>query len=310
MANRILWLFLMLSLFSCFRKKTPPKSIEPWLEQQFPGQFEVQVSNLKMLDVMAQFRGEKRALVADKADPEVQFFLNWQKGAESLGLETQTVTQAHEHAKTELAAARTWFEKLQKVGLENFSVGVVHESLTVQVFGEPSAAVRDGAVATVRRALNDRQGQFPKQVFFEIMEPMAYRTEFQNIIPRGHWEAGTGWQRKNLILSWRTETGSDATPAWKYNPESERSVRYHDDAFRQAKTWADKNLPQPFFMDAGQMVAFDGSPKKTKGPAIGYSFPYFDKQPVNGDTEPKGYVSGIYYPEEQVFTDVRKQREF
>ncbi len=310
MAKRILWLFLMLSLFSCFRKKTPPKTIEPWLEQQFPGRFSVQVSNLKMLDVMAQYRGEKRALVADKADTDVQFFLDWQKGAESLGLDTQTVTQAHEHAKTQVAAARDWFGRLQHAGLEKFSVGAAVETLTVQVFGEPSGALRDGAVATVRAALNDRNDQVPTNIYLEIMEPAAYHTEFQDIIPRGHWEAGTGWQRQNLVMSCRLETGSDAAPVWEYNPESGRSVRYHDDAFRQAKTWADKHLPQPFFMDAGQTVAFDGSPQKANGPAIGYSFPYFDKQPDGNDAEPKGYVFGIYYPEEQVFTDVRKQREF
>ncbi|MBK9336880.1 MAG: hypothetical protein IPM98_09950 [Lewinellaceae bacterium] len=305
------WIFLMLSLFSCFRKKTAPETVGAWLEQQFPGRFDVQVSNLKMLDLPAQFKGEKRAAVADKADQEVQFFLNWQKGVDGLGLDVEAVTRAHEYAKTEVATARAWQERLQNAGLEKFSVGVVDKALIVQVFGEPSAAIRDGSAATIRRALNDRQDQFPERVFIEIMEPVAFHTEFRDIIPRGHWEIGTGWQRNNLILSWCMESGSDAAAVWEYNPESGRSSRYHTDAFQQAKAWADKNLRKPFFMDSDQMVAYDGAPPKArkKGPAISFSFPYFDKKPGE-DAEPQGYIIGIYYPDEQVFTDVHVQRTF
>ncbi|MBK9338324.1 MAG: hypothetical protein IPM98_17990 [Lewinellaceae bacterium] len=55
-------------------QKNSPETVGAWLEQQFPGRFDVQVSNLKMLDLPAQFKGEKRAAVADKTDQEVQFF--------------------------------------------------------------------------------------------------------------------------------------------------------------------------------------------------------------------------------------------
>ena len=307
------WLFLMLSIFSCFRKKSPPKTIEPWLEQQFPGRFSVLNSNLKMLDVMAQFRGEKRALVADKADPDVQFFLDWEKGVESLGLDTQTVTDAHARAKTDVAAARAWFGRLQQAGLEKFSAGVVGESLTVQAFSETTAPERQRVLDRVRAALGKHSGQVPGVVFVEILEPAAFGTEYGNIIPRGHWETGTGWQRRNMILSLRLEPEAETPAIWEYNPESTRCGQYRDDAFRQARVWADKNLPKPFFMDTNQMAAYDLKPKTPKGtgPAVGFSFPYFDKQPAGeSENEPRGYVYGVYYPEEQIFTEIRKQREF
>lgn len=307
------WLFIMLSLFSCFRKKSPPSSIGPWLEQQFPGRYTVLNSNLKMLDVMAQFRGEKRALVADVSDADVQFFLDWEKGVESLGLDTQTIADAHARASTDVAAAREWFGRLQQAGLEKFSAGVVGESLTVQVFSEPTAPVLQQALDRVRAALGKHSGQAPDVVFVEILEPAACRTEFQEIIPRGHWEAGTGWQRRNMILSLRLEPEAETPAVWAYNPESTRCGQYRDDAFEQARMWAEKNLPKPFFMDTNQMAACDLKPKKPKGkgPAIGFSFPFFDKQPAGeSDNEPQGYVYGVYYPEEQIFTEIRKQREF
>ncbi|MFN0014399.1 MAG: hypothetical protein ACKVU2_07605, partial [Saprospiraceae bacterium] len=216
----------MLSIFSCFRKKTPPENLEGWLENRFPGQFEVQVSNLKMLDVMAQFRGEKRALVADKSDPDVQFFLNWEKGVEGLGLDEQELTIAHEHARAEVATARTWLDRLRGEYLEKRSVGALDASLIVQVFGEPTAVLRERVLGIVQAATAGNAQPSPEAVFLEIMEPAAFGTEYHGIIPRGHWEAGTGWQRNNLILSLRIEPGKNTAPVWEINPESPRGARY------------------------------------------------------------------------------------
>lgn len=301
----------MLSIFSCFRKKTPPDNIEGWLKNEFPGQYEVLVSNLKMLDVVAQFKGEKRALVADKSDPDVQFFLNWEKGVEGLGLDKQAVALAHEKARTEVVAARSWLDRLHGKGLEKTSVGVVDASLTVQVFGEPDAALLERALDIVQAATGKGADPSPEVVFLEIMEPTVFGTEYKGIIPRGHWEAGTGWQRKNLLLSQRIGPGAESV--WEINVESSRSAGYRDVAYRQAKAWADKNLPKPFFMDNTGSIQFDPKPagvRPRNKPAIQYGFPYFDKAPADSDADPKGYVTGIFYPDEQVFVEVRKQREF
>jgi hypothetical protein len=304
----------MLSLFSCFRKKTAPETIGAWLEQQFPGRFEVLVSNLKMLDILAQYKGEKRAIVADKADPEVQFFLNWQKGVDGLGLDTPTVNQAHERAKMQVADARALFHLLQDNGLEKFSVGVVDGAAIVQVFGEPIPALREQTLGIIQTALQKQPGKSPTIVFIELLEPSAYHTEYQNIIPRGHWEAGTGWQKANKIMALQAErsAGRWTTQAWEISPESKRSMQYQEAAFQQARAWADNNLPKPFFMDDTHPFGFDSSPQ-SKGmknaPIIRYSFPYFDKSPAD-DAEPAGYVTGIYDLDKQVFGDVQVERTF
>ncbi|MEQ1747575.1 MAG: hypothetical protein ABMA02_19245 [Saprospiraceae bacterium] len=300
----------MLSIFSCFRKKTPPDNLKGWLEHEFPGRYEVLVSNLKMLDVMAQFRGEKRGLVADKADPDVQFFLNWEKGVEGLGLDTQAVTLAHEHARAEVVAARSWLVRLHGKELEKISIAVLDEVLIVQVFEEPAPTLRERIFSNVKAATVAGADPSPKVVFLEIMEPAVFGTEYQGIIPRGHWEAGTGWQRKNLLLSLRIESGKES--AWEINAESSRGSHYHDEAYRQAKAWADKNLPKPFFMDKDRPVSFDPKPADVRprnNPAIQYDFPFFDKDPAGSEIEPSGYVTGIYYPDEQVLAQVKKQQK-
>ncbi|MFN0013949.1 MAG: hypothetical protein ACKVU2_05320 [Saprospiraceae bacterium] len=300
----------MLSFFSCFRKKSPPDNLKGWLENEFPGRYEVLVSNLKMLDVMAQFRGEKRGLVADKNDLDVQFFLDWEKGAEGLGLDAQEVTQAHERARKEVVAARSWLDRLHANALEKISVGVLEEALIVQVFLEPSPTLRERTLDNVKAATVAGADPSPKVVFLEIMEPAVFGTEYQGIIPRGHWEAGRGWQRENLLLSLRIESGKET--AWEINPEATRCINYRDEAYQQAKAWADMNLPKPFFMDNERPVRFDPKPADARPrnkPGIQYDFPFFDKDPAGSDVEPSGYVTGIFYPDEQVFAQVQKQRK-
>jgi len=53
-----------------------------------------------------------------------------------------------------------------------------------------------------------------------------------------------------------------------------------------------------------------GLQKAPKGrPAIRYAFPYFNKKPVDGSAEPKGYVTGIFTPDDLQFSQIRKDKE-
>jgi|GEM_PF-5882187 len=98
---------LAFTVFNCFRKKTPAKKgLETELERMFPGQFQVLLHNLKMLDVMVQIQGNKQAVIGEMADPEVQFLLDWHKGTEGASFDSSTVMTAHERAKKEVAQAR------------------------------------------------------------------------------------------------------------------------------------------------------------------------------------------------------------
>ena len=115
---------LMFSLFGCFRKKNAKVTLGSWLETHFPGQFEVVQSNLN-LNVMDLYYGRKLALIADKADPEVQWMVNWQKDATDLGLNVAEVQAASDSARSDVAQARALFGLLKNAGLERFSVGVI-----------------------------------------------------------------------------------------------------------------------------------------------------------------------------------------
>jgi len=308
---------LILFIFSCFRKKSPPRNVDSWLAQQFPGQYEVVVSNLKMLDIVAQYKGQKQAIVADKADPEVQFLLDWWKGGKSTGLDSATVLEAHERAKTEVVQARQMFKLLKSSGLEKFSVGVVKQSLCVQVFAEPTPATREHALTCVKSVL-DAQPEHPQtSVFIKLMEEATYRTEFQDIIPLQQG-MGMGWNGEQTIMSLNFEWSRSAKTSaimrhWEANPGSKRSSQYQEVAAQHALAWAEKNLPKPFYMPTDQPVGFQIP--ESGDPAIRYGFPYFDKktarEPDSLDSpESKGYVCGTYYVDTKVFSGLRKQKEF
>ena len=312
---------IMFSIFGCFRKKTSPNNIEAWLGQEFPGRFEVLVSNLKMIDVMAQFEGRKQALIAEKSDPEVQMLLDWQKDTASLGLDPKAVSRMFEYARECKEKSLDFYKLLKTRGLEKCAVAYYDQRIIMLVFEEPGLEMRERTLAAVKQAL-DAWIKLPGgSGYIQFMEPAAYGSKFQNFIPHGHFKVENAWQEENSILSTQFEWKENLNLTglnWVINPVSKRETQYQEDAFEQAKAWADKNLPKPFFMDAGQPVGFEFSKTDEKDiqasqggiPSIRYAFPYFDKKPGEASAEPKGYVTGIYRSDDQAFVLVRKQKEF
>lgn len=302
----------MFSFFGCFKKKTAPVNIETWLETRFPGQFDVLHSNLNF-NVMDMYRGKKTALVAEKSDPEVQFVLFWKKDLPDVGLTKEEVQTAFETAKNDVAQARDLFKQLKNKGLENFSVGVIEPAVYILVFAEPDATTRGQVLAKIKSALDAKNT--PTSIWIEMMEPSAFGQKFGDIIPHGYWKTETGWQEQEKIMSLNFECRKEVSVAtlmahWEVNPMSKRGAAGREDAYRQAKIWAEKNLPKPFYLESNQMVGFETDEKD--GLAVHYHFPYFDAQPNENDSglaEPKGYVSGLYHTEKKTFSAIKKQKE-
>ncbi len=302
----------MFSLFGCFRKKPAPNNIETWLEARFPGQFETVLSNFN-LNVMDMYYGKKTALIAEKNDPEVQFVLFWKKDSTDLGLTKEEVHTAFETAKRDVAQARDLFKLLKNKGLEKISVGVIEPAVYILMFAEPDATTREEVLTKIKSALDAANA--PTSIWIEWMEPSTYGQKFGDIIPNGHWKTETGWQEQEKIMSlnfeYRKEVAVETLMRhWEANPMSKRGAADRDDAYRQAKIWAEKNLPKPFYLEPNQMVGFETDEKD--GLAVHYHFPYFDARPREEDSglvEPKGYVSGLYHTEKKTFRGIKKQKE-
>ena len=305
---------LILSLLlSCFRKKPPARNLESRLEELFPGQFQIVVSNLDLLDVLKQFKGEKRAIIGDKSDPDVQFVLDWQKRSDTLGVDKETVQREHEKAKADIAQARKLFALLKDHRLERFSVGVIDQGAIIQVFAEPIPATREQTLGTIKAALDTSTEPLQTSIFIELMEPEAYHVKFQDVIPRGHWLTGDGWQRDEKTTSidfvWRKALNLQKLRGeWTVNTESKRSQRRQEQSFQEAVEWAKRNLPANYDVDADKPFHLEVA--ADNGLVIRYGFPYFAKKPVAEDAEPLGYICGRYDTDKGAFSQWRKQTEF
>ncbi|MBC7777582.1 MAG: hypothetical protein H7246_19265 [Phycisphaerae bacterium] len=320
----ILGLFLLIvailafTLFGCFRKKTPAKkNVETELERMFPGQFQVLNSNLKMLDVMAQYKGNKQAVIGDKADPDVQFLLDWYKGTESAGFDSTTVMAAHERAKKDVAEARELFKLLKAKGLGNISVGVIDSAAYIQVYGEPTPDFRKQTLEILKSVLDKKPGRAQTSIFIELLEPEEFHHRYQDIIPSTHWKTGAGMQGEQMILSLNFKLGAMNIPElmrhWEINTGAKRLRQAQDDAYETAHAWAEKNLPKPIFMSAGGYSSFETIVNDE--PAIRFGYPYYDKdfteeEKLYSGNEAKGYVVGVYYFDQKVFSKLRRQEEF
>jgi len=311
--------FLAGTLFGCFRKKTSSKkNVESELELMFPGQFQVLDSNIKVLDIMAQFKGDKKAVIADKADPDVQFFLDWQKGTSTVCFDSTTVIAAHERAKKDVHQARELFNQLKNNGLRNFSLGVIDNAAYIQVFAEPTPALRKQTLEILKTVLEPSPRRAQTSIFIELLEPEAFHQDYQDIIPATHWQTGAGIQGKQKILSLDFELGAsmniqELMRHWEVNTAATRLNQAQDEAFKTAQNWAEKNLPKPIFMSGENYMSVETL--ESEEPAIRLGFPYYDKdltaeQKLTSDEAPKGFVSGIYFFDQKVFTKLRKQAEF
>lgn len=293
----IFFLLAMFSLFGCFKKKAPSPNIETWLEAHFPGQFSVldKNRNFDLVDLVSG--GKKIAVVADKADNDVQFTLDWNKNQPELGLDPAFVAEKLNSCRADVQQARKLLESLKNNGLQQLSVGVIDAAAYIQVFSEPGPDLREQIRKAILKTLNAGTTPGQTNIWVEIMEPDAYRTEFQDIIPRAHWQRPGTWQEDNKIATLGFERTSGTVAAvledWKLNLYAKRNSRYREAAYPKALAYAEKKLPQPFYLEPAQMVEYSQDDHDPM--AIIFRFPYYKAKPVEGETaEPEGYVSAVY----------------
>lgn len=315
--HHLVYLLAMFSLFGCFKKKnTIPGNLAEWLEANFPGQLKVLDSNQNYDIKDLFFTGKKRGLVADAADQDVQFTLDWtkpDKNGGSLGLSVDEVKHKLEEGRADVQRGRELFKLLKDNGLQQFSASSVEQAAYILVFAEPTLENRRQIITTIKNTLDARSEQPQTSIWIEIMEPSAYQVEFQDIIPRAHWQRPGTWHDDNKIMSldfeWKKGIPLNALiKGWAFNTHSARTGQFMTEAYPKALAWAEKHLPKPFYLEQDHMVWYsEVSSDEADGPAVKIGFPYFASKPGEAeDVEPKGHVTGIYLIDSKEFIAVKK----
>lgn len=307
------------ALSACFRKKGDPKNLGDWLEKNMPGQLQVLDSNLKMLDVMAQFKGEKQALVADRNNAEIQFVLDWSKDSINLGLNAPFIEDQLEYAREGHRKSTELYQRFLSAGLEKVAVGVHHLNIFIQYYAEPNPAERERFKQAVLRVMREWIQTDGYTLYLQIMEPSAYHTKVQNIIPNGHFITENGWQLEQEILSlsilWRDIKA--ASWDWDINTVSLRGQAITDQAFEKASEWAQKKLPAGAHLEEGKLIGFEivkhpdpaYQMADPHSPSIRISFPYKMGKQKTEDNEPDGFVTCVYVMDKQQISQFRAQKE-
>lgn len=323
MSKTIVYTFLAFLLSDCFQQKPAPDTIESWLEQTFPGQFQVENAYLEMPAYSIPTDSMWQALLTDKSNPEIQFRLFWKEGIPDFGLRPEQVQETHEYAEECVGKSHELYKLLNSYHLDSFSVCIIdYRMIYIQVFAAPAPANRERIYAAIKNAFIAKGEGPDTQITIEIMEPSAYRTKYQELIPSGHWLLYPDWQKENEIMSicfhWKNATTTlPYYGSWKANPVSKHSVQYRENARRLAQGWAAKHIPTPIFLDSGYSLEFEFSKHLYEArlqiqpldtPAIRFAFPYYKQKPETVGSKPKGYVTGIYYPDDGRFLKIQTEK--
>lgn len=307
--------FALFNLFACFGKKAPKPSFEAWLGQHFPGQFEVLQTSTDF-NLKDYYLGKRRALLADKADPEVQFALHWLKSPPDFGLTQAGVQAALDSCRANVAQARAFAKLLKANGLDKISVGASGENAYLMVFAEPTPDQRHETLSRLQTALAGQRDWAEHEFWVMLMEPNAYQTEFRDIIPDWHWRRPDGWQRnkcimENQISDLQGQTIPDLMRGWAISTVAERTEVFRAEAHRQASAWAEKNLPKPFYLEPSHLVQMGRDDRDPL--AIEYDFPVHTAKPHELESTIEnsitGYVSGIYQTDKRTFNRIKFKKE-
>ena len=306
---------MLISLFGCFQKKEKKNNLPTWLETNFPGQLEV-VENIIDLDLKNLYYKKKSSIVAEKSDPEVQIIVTWFKEQPGLGITVEEVKASLEKSRKEVAAGRALFKSLKQNGLDKFSVGVIEMAAYILIYEEPTPEVRRNYLEKILSTLDAMPDHEQTSIWIEFMEPAVYQEHFKDIILLGYWNRGGSYHDDNKIMSldfeWKEGLEVDIlNTGWAINPNSQRSTQYREDAYKVALTWAEKNIPSPFYLEKDQMVGV--GPDDEDPLALQFDFPYYTSKPdasvIGYEENALGYVNGVYQTEKKTFTKIKKVKD-
>lgn len=240
---------LVLVFTNCYRMKTNEPTLSDWLEEHYPGRFQVLSTNTTNPIRNLSFK-VKKSVVAERSDTLVQALVGWDQRDAELGLTTTQIDHLFANAALEIQDARTLFQKLEAGGFKNMATGIHDKIASVLIFDEPTAERRQENLDRLEKAFADWSAadKYDKELLF--LEPVEYGKHFQEIAPLSFWAQSTGQYMKYVIFQLfcpytRPFIAEDLKQDWTFNTLSSRFSDYFDQAQKAATTWAQEHLERP-----------------------------------------------------------------
>jgi hypothetical protein len=325
MRNVLLFAAFCLLAYGCFEPQKPPENVSAWIVQKFHGQLEVKNAWIKMPEAYSiPTDGMWQALVVDKSNPEVQFLLIWKEKTPDFGLNVDDVQAQYEYAQEIITKGEAVCQWMEEAGVPPCAINFDGTNINLFVFAEPSPENRTQIITRARPVLERYiQHTCCWTIRISLLEPAGYRQKFQVYAPKGVFYTDLEWIKAQTILTtslnWDYWNKSpDEIPRWELNSQSDRcSTEYLASARLQALTWAKTHLPASIVLEPGKSIPFEfqkNPDANTQAPArntpgLRFAFPYFETKAVSTE-QPKGYITGVYFPDDQSFTTIRMQSTY
>ena len=236
------WLFV-----SCQKKKTSNPGLEQWLEDHFPGRFQIVATENDDAIRNLSFK-VKRSIIAEKSAPEVQAQFKYDLRQPGLGLDPAEVEEAFVSARQYWNDASALSKAWQNAGNFPASVGARNGRISLVFYVEPSAAARHDCLDPLKKALqNWKPASSGYDLFVWLSEP---GTPGAAILPLKDQLETIGAGRKDLVFSLLVQLDepfqiSKLEKEWIFNPDSERFSRYLEQSRQAAAEWLQAHPGKP-----------------------------------------------------------------
>jgi len=311
--GKIFLVGLALFLFGCFRKKNAAPSLAGWLEQHFPGRF--QIVNTYTSDPIRHLSFQvKRSVVAERSQPLVQAVFHWDKRQPDVWMSVSAVDSAFAKAAAELPDAQAFQSALKTAGFERVSVGIHRGTAQVLIFEEPTPEHRRHSLKLVKNALAHWSAGAGYDLHLTYVEPAEYGVHFQEIVPLDYWETPGSLQLGRIIFWQSCRQPYQFDPAkmerdWQFNTDSKRFEQHIEQARNLTKEWAAEHLKQPYTLLA--TAEFGQDERHTT--QVEFKFPYTTeplKEGSEGASEEhiSGYLVTRYDVDNRTFSPVKNSK--
>lgn len=299
-------------LLGCWENKSTRKNAQIWLDQNFPGKFEVLDTESAATWAKPDF-DVSILYIGLKADPDVQFTLRWNKTRPDGKLQAAEVEEALQDAQRDAERARALLSCLKNKGLDKVQVGVSAGSVAVLLYAECTLPYRERVLGDLHAALQQWPEISAQSVRIFFMEENAFDPQAKAVVPKPLAFKQTTLQQANTVYyldyEWTDKlTLSDLAEHLAVNAASARDSIYRMNAFEKVQAWALKNAPPGIQIESAQMVMTTVDEHKLR--CIYYDFPFvLEAKPAApntpGGSQNDGYINCIYDTDSGKTTDIR-----
>lgn len=234
-------LFLLLLFTQCSRKKTAAPNLPDWLENHFPGRF--QVLSTQADDAIRNLSLKmKKSVVAEAADTMVQSLVRWDARQPDLKLTTEGVKAQFERAAEEWKDAQSFYKILKMNGFENISISVRDGEAVILAFEEPKPERRHELLFQLEKAHADwpQANNYDKELVF--MDTVGGGNVVGDFVPLTFWMREEVTYRKKMLFSVGCKynepfSAAALEQAWMFNTDSDRFSVFYEKVRVELEKW-------------------------------------------------------------------------